>query len=328
MSALAFENPVFAARLRDVIGGITRRELHSIRPGTSYATAASVDHVARTATVVFPGEVDAVPISMGALRPAPGDRVRIEGDTGDRYISEVTSGRALVYGAAADFSGSISGAANLSLTGTSSQLNVSGASSQAIFAGVLNANGTITSSGTWIRLAKQTKVESTTGPTLTSTNHAFDIGGATDGSGLRLKFGPSEILAVAGTSAAPLNLNPLTTSGAVLARSRSLMPLLDRTSTGLVGTPPPANTQTDRLWMQAGTQTLTFGAGGQVTFSWPQAWSNGVVAFVGTLSSTGGASVSLNSAGCSTATCAVVAQINNNTFYVGSAVLSWIAIGW
>lgn len=413
-SGLTFDDPALAARFRDIVKEMVRAELRDHKPALAYATVASVDNTNRKATVTFTGEADPVTLPIGTQRPPVGARVRIEGETGDRYVTEVVDQRADVFARNLDVSGTttfggtlevasltasglitaqrfvstgtgstntlvgtlsltgstvhtISGSVQLTgassalqLTGASSSLSVAGTlsvtgtgaqsiagtlslptgavthsiagsltiSTNATVTGTINANGNITSSGTWLRLSKQTKVEQTTEPTTSSTNHAFDIGAATDGTGLRLKMGPSTILAASGTSASVLKLQPGTTGGALLVRDRQVAPLWARTG-GFSGGAPAANSSTDAYWIQAGTTTVSFSSGNG-TLSFPSSFPNGLLAVAVSIRSDGGVVCNPSASGGSASSVPLVALSWTApiTYLTGSVTVSFIAIGW
>lgn len=75
-----------AAKTKEVISTIVRKEVDSLRPVPRYATVTSLDPV----MVTYSGDPTPVPIKTGSIVPsAIGQIVRIEGAPGDRYISDV-----------------------------------------------------------------------------------------------------------------------------------------------------------------------------------------------------------------------------------------------
>lgn len=93
-----FDDWDYATRFRDVIVNIAESALARARPEARYATVISIDRVARSCVVQFPGESAQVVVPMGSIQPAQiGQTVRIAGTLGDRYIDDVM-GQAVVAG--------------------------------------------------------------------------------------------------------------------------------------------------------------------------------------------------------------------------------------
>ncbi len=96
-----------ATRFRDLLRSVVKDVLRQERPPETYATVQTIDRVARTAVVRFPGETSDITLPMGALQPFyPGDVVRVRGLAGDRYIDQPTSAlpfipQATLYGTTA-----------------------------------------------------------------------------------------------------------------------------------------------------------------------------------------------------------------------------------
>lgn len=82
-----------AAAFRDVMTTAIDNEVDQIRPKPQYAVVNSVDHVNAKAQVTPNGQSTQIVVGIAESIPAAaGGVVRIEGVTGDRYISEVISG--------------------------------------------------------------------------------------------------------------------------------------------------------------------------------------------------------------------------------------------
>lgn len=87
---MGFEDFATAAKFRDLVTKIAEDVVERTRPRYRYATVMTIDRVTRTATVQFPGETSTVKVGMGAIQPsATGQRVRIHGVQGERYIADV-----------------------------------------------------------------------------------------------------------------------------------------------------------------------------------------------------------------------------------------------
>lgn len=113
----------YAQAFRDVIQEIVRTELNALRPTASLATVSTINTVAGTCNVFFPGDVVSVPVKMYAIQPTVGggvgigDVVQIEGESGRRYITRVVSGNTMVA------AGKLS-AISTPITGASSNLYI------------------------------------------------------------------------------------------------------------------------------------------------------------------------------------------------------------
>ena len=84
------DNWAFATEFRDVVVKVCESVIERLRPNPRYGTVVTIDRVARTCTVRFPLETDAVTIPMGSIQPASiGQIVRVVGVLGDRYIDDV-----------------------------------------------------------------------------------------------------------------------------------------------------------------------------------------------------------------------------------------------
>ena len=81
---------VVATQMRDVMSTLIRKEIQRERPRYEYAKVQTVDRASRRAYVQFAGEETEEQIALGHLFPVKRDQiVRIEGLTGDRYVSDV-----------------------------------------------------------------------------------------------------------------------------------------------------------------------------------------------------------------------------------------------
>lgn len=87
-----FSELTAATRLRDVIRAIVREEIERSRPRYKYAQVVSINATAGTCVVTYAGEPgNSVTVRMGKIiRPtAAGQIVRVDGLSGDRFISDV-----------------------------------------------------------------------------------------------------------------------------------------------------------------------------------------------------------------------------------------------
>lgn len=90
MPKVGFAEQSKAARTQRAIVYICERVVNRMRPAPSYAEVVEIDHVARTCRVRYAVDADPVTVAMGSIMPSrPGQVVRIEGVTGDRYIVDV-----------------------------------------------------------------------------------------------------------------------------------------------------------------------------------------------------------------------------------------------
>lgn len=79
-----------ALRMRQTIADIASEVVERVRPAYRYATVMTINRLASTATVQFPGETTSVRVGMGAIQPnVVGQKVRIHGLPGERYIADV-----------------------------------------------------------------------------------------------------------------------------------------------------------------------------------------------------------------------------------------------
>ena len=92
----------YAQAFRDVIREFIDKELNNLRPTSSFATVDTINTVAGTCNVIFPGDVISVPVKMYAIQPSVGggigvgDVVQIEGESGKRYVTRVVNGRPMI----------------------------------------------------------------------------------------------------------------------------------------------------------------------------------------------------------------------------------------
>lgn len=87
---MSFNDYDYALKFRNVVKQICTAEVDKIRPRIQYATVNTIDRTNRKCTVTFPGDVQPVPVNMGAIQPAfVGQVVRINGVMGDRFIEDV-----------------------------------------------------------------------------------------------------------------------------------------------------------------------------------------------------------------------------------------------
>jgi hypothetical protein len=87
---VGFADQDFALKFRDWARSFIVAELAKERPGERYATVVSVNRVTRKATVQFNGETANTVVNLGSIQPAwIGQRVRIKGTKGDRYIDDI-----------------------------------------------------------------------------------------------------------------------------------------------------------------------------------------------------------------------------------------------
>lgn len=101
---MKFEEYATAAKFRDLVTRIAEDTVERLRPRYRYATVKTIG--TNTATVQFPGEDSEVTVGMGAIKPsAIGQRVRIHGVQGERYIADVLGRPALDPGTSAGLRG-------------------------------------------------------------------------------------------------------------------------------------------------------------------------------------------------------------------------------
>lgn len=94
MTETSFADPTLAARLRDAMETHIIATVNNVRPSDQIGTVVDIYPDLSKCDVLFPGDVDPVPVKLGAVIPASvGTTVRVSGPLGDRYVSDI-------YGAA------------------------------------------------------------------------------------------------------------------------------------------------------------------------------------------------------------------------------------
>lgn len=87
---MALNDYRFALEFQETLKRLVSEELERQRPRYQMATVVSIDRVTRNCVVTYPGDTSSGTVSMGSIQPsAPGQVVRIEGLSGDRYIADV-----------------------------------------------------------------------------------------------------------------------------------------------------------------------------------------------------------------------------------------------
>lgn len=87
-----FADYSLATQMRDVITQIATKVIEDLRPRDVFAKVVTIDAANARCEVQFRGEPDTVFVPMGTIRPSVvGQRVRISGPKGDRFISDVVS---------------------------------------------------------------------------------------------------------------------------------------------------------------------------------------------------------------------------------------------
>lgn len=101
----------YAQAMRDVIKSLVLQEIGRLRPSPSYGRVSAIASDRKTCSVVFPGDTDPVSVRTYTTQPATagavgvGDVVRVEGISGDRYVTEVVSGLSFLRAKQASFLG-------------------------------------------------------------------------------------------------------------------------------------------------------------------------------------------------------------------------------
>ncbi len=339
---MSFADPTVAAEIRDTVAEIARSEVVKIRPADKYAEVQTIDELQSKATVTYPGETTAVPVSMGSFQPvSSGAVVRISGQPGDRYIQDVVSGAILIRSTELylERSGAVPGrltieggsgfddwvvepnSDDLTFVSTSAKtFRFEGDTGNTIFPGTISKQ----TSG-WLEVNggdSKLKIVNTNDPTLAGNLHGLDIGGATDGSGTRLKIGPTKIQAVSGTSQSFLDLNG--SGGPILGRGFQMLPL--RAIGGShTASPPAATSSTAQYYYQAGYQSSISCSAGAGNFTLPAAFPNGILSALATGQGAGDLVVSIS--GISTSAITFFVTFNGAAL-TGVAGINWLAIGW
>lgn len=82
-----------ALGFRDVVQTLVKNLLDTERPRYRYASVISIDRTNYKCTVQFQGDPGTVTVNMGSIQPsAVGQRVRVAGMLGDKYIDAVLGG--------------------------------------------------------------------------------------------------------------------------------------------------------------------------------------------------------------------------------------------
>ena len=87
---MALNDYRYALEFQETMKRLVREEVERQRPRYQMATVVSIDRTNRRCAVIFPGDTTNATVSMGAIQPkTPGQVVRVEGLSGDRYIADV-----------------------------------------------------------------------------------------------------------------------------------------------------------------------------------------------------------------------------------------------
>jgi hypothetical protein len=330
--------------MRDLIQEISRVEINKLRPADVYAEIQTIDTLQSKATVIYPGETTPVPVSMGSFEPvSAGAIVRISGQSGDRFIQDVVNGAIIVHSTELVLQNSGAVAGRLTIEGAAGNQDwvIEPNADDLTFTSqpggkVLKVNGSTTGTTTFPGpIAKQSsgwlevnggdnklKIVNANDPTLSGALHGLDIGGATDGTGSRLKFGPTKIQAVSGTSQSFLDLNG--SGGPILGRGFQMLPM--RAIGGShTASPPAATSSTAQYYFQAGYQNNISCTTGTGNFTLPTAFANGVLMAQATAQGAGDLVVSISGISTSAITFYVVF---NGTALTGTVGINWMVIGW
>lgn len=101
----------YAQEMRDVIKNFITKEIVRLRPTAAFGRVTAIASDRKSCSVVFPGDTDPVPVRMYSTQPATagapgvGDVVRVEGISGDRYVTEVVAGLPFIQARQASFLG-------------------------------------------------------------------------------------------------------------------------------------------------------------------------------------------------------------------------------
>lgn len=83
----------FSIKMRDTIIRLAEEVVNRLRPSDRYGIVDSIDLVNRKAGVILTGDATPVIVNMGVLVPiSVGQKVRISGTTGDKFISDIFGG--------------------------------------------------------------------------------------------------------------------------------------------------------------------------------------------------------------------------------------------
>lgn len=95
---MSFTDLRTAAKVRDIVKKIVRKEIDRLRPTDSYATVVSIDRTNKRVTVTYDGETGAVSLPMGNVQPGKvGQRVRVAGDRNNRQVVMALGGDGLTF---------------------------------------------------------------------------------------------------------------------------------------------------------------------------------------------------------------------------------------
>lgn len=84
---MALSDVHFAARMRDWVRTVVRKELDAIMPPDQFGIVTLLDTTTRSARILLPDGVTSMTVSYGfGVSPQVGDTVRVTGRAGSRYI--------------------------------------------------------------------------------------------------------------------------------------------------------------------------------------------------------------------------------------------------
>lgn len=87
-----------AMRTRDVIRRIALKVIDQERPGPKYGIVVAINATNSTATIKYVGDTDVTILPYGFIAPTTiGQKVRVEGPRGDRYITDVLPGNVVLF---------------------------------------------------------------------------------------------------------------------------------------------------------------------------------------------------------------------------------------
>lgn len=90
---MSMDKMAYAARFRDWARATIKSEVKKVQPGDRYGTITAIDWTAMRAELTFAGSSDVIRVKFGySCQPTNiGQRVRVSGEVGDRYISELVT---------------------------------------------------------------------------------------------------------------------------------------------------------------------------------------------------------------------------------------------
>lgn len=90
---MSMDKMAYAARFRDWARATIKSEVKKVQPGDRYGTISAIDWTAMRAELTFAGGTDIIRVRFGySCQPTNvGQRVRVSGEVGDRYISELVT---------------------------------------------------------------------------------------------------------------------------------------------------------------------------------------------------------------------------------------------